>query len=213
MTKPVLDLSLYLVLDPERCGGINGMVQTALEAVSGGVTMVQLRSTEMKKRQWYQAAMALKAALDPLQVPLIINDQIDVALAVDAAGVHVGQKDLPADVVRRLIGPDKLLGLSASNAAQIAMAPLDDVDYLGVGPVFPTNSKPDADPALGMLLLADLLWHKPCPVVAIGGITADTAADAIRCGADGIAVVSAICGQPEPATAAETLRQRVESAR
>lgn len=213
MTKPALDLSLYLVLDPDRCGGIDGMVNTSLAAVSGGVTLVQLRSTEMKKRQWYEAALALKKALDPLHIPLIINDQVDVALAIDAAGVHIGQKDLPAEVVRRLIGPDKLLGLSASYASQMAEAPLDAIDYMGVGPVFPTTSKPDADPALGLPLLTGLMQKKRCPVVAIGGIDVTSAGQVMRCGPDGIAVVSAICGQSDPAQAARQLREQVEAAR
>lgn len=137
---------------------------------------------------------------------------MDVALAVDAAGVHVGQKDLPAEVVRRLIGPDKLLGLSISSAAQLAAAPLALIDYIGVGPVFPTTSKPDADPALGLPLLTELMQHKRCPAVAIGGIDATSAAAVMRCGVDGIAVVSAICGQPDP-TAAARMREQVEAAR
>jgi thiamine-phosphate pyrophosphorylase len=201
-----LDLSLYLVLDPRRCNGINGIVDTTLQAVENGVTTVQLRAEpDWKKRQWYDAALALKKALTPYGVPLIINDQIDVALAVDADGVHIGQKDLPADIVRRLIGADKWLGLSVSNAAQLAAVPRDIVDYIGVGPVFPTTSKPDADPALGIDVLRTLMADKPCPAVAIGGITRQSAATVMATGVDGIAVVSAICGQPDPSLATRSL--------
>ena len=109
-----IDLSLYLVLDPDLCGGPAGMVHTAIQAAKNGATVVQLRAPNWKKRQWLETATELKRVLESYRVPLIINDQVDVALAVDAEGVHVGQDDLPASEARRLIGPDKWLGLSVS---------------------------------------------------------------------------------------------------
>ncbi len=121
----VYDLSLYLVLDPDLCGGPAQMVATAEVAARHGATVVQLRAPDWKKRQWLETAFELKAILDSLGVPLIINDHIDIALAVDAAGVHVGQADMPANVVRRLIGPDKLLGLSITAAAELARSTVD----------------------------------------------------------------------------------------
>lgn len=198
--KP-FDLSLYLVLDPDLCGGPQGMVDTARIAAENGATIVQLRAPNWKKRQWLETAFALKAVLDPLGVPLIINDHIDVAIAVDAAGVHIGQADLPPDATRRLIGPHKILGLSTSNAAQMADVPLEWVDYLGVGPVYPTGTKLDASPMIGLDEFSQLMCAKPLPVVAIGGIKHGTAAPLIRAGADGVAVVSAICGQADIAGA------------
>lgn len=198
--KP-FDLSLYLVLDPDLCGGPQGMVDTARIAAENGATIVQLRAPNWKKRQWLETAFALKAVLDPLGVPLIINDHIDVAIAVDAAGVHIGQADLPPDATRRLIGPHKILGLSTSNAAQMADVPLEWVDYLGVGPVYPTGTKLDASPVIGLDQFSQLMRAKPLPVVAIGGIKHGTAAPLIRAGADGVAVVSAICGQADIAGA------------
>ena len=120
--KP-LDLLLYLVLDPDLCGGPEGMVRTARLAAESGATVVQLRAPSWKKRQWLETARELKSVLQPLGVPLIINDHIDIALAVDADGVHVGQDDLPVAEVRRLIGPDKWLGLSVTNAEQLAEVP------------------------------------------------------------------------------------------
>lgn len=204
--KPALDLSLYLVLDPELCGGLEGMVDTALAAVGGGVTVVQLRAPQWKKRQWVDAATRLKLALDPHQVPLIINDHIDVALLVDAAGVHVGQQDIRPEQVRRLIGPNKWLGLSVSNAEQMAAVEADGLDYLGVGPVFATGTKADAAPVIGLEAFARLMQAKPLPVVAIGGIGAGRIAPLLAAGADGVAVVSAICGQLDPAVAARALR-------
>lgn len=204
--KPVLDLSLYLVLDPDLCGGEVGMVATAQAAVAGGVTMVQLRAPKWKKRQWVSAALALKAVLDPLNIPLIINDHIDVALLVDAAGVHVGQQDIAPEMARQLIGPHKLLGLSTSNAEQLAAVPLDVVDYIGVGPVFATGTKLDASPVIGLEEFATLMQAKTIPAVAIGGIGLGRVAALRAAGADGVAVVSAICGQVDPQQAAQALR-------
>ncbi|WP_283149987.1 thiamine phosphate synthase [Silvimonas soli] len=210
--KP-FDLSLYLVLDPDLCGGPQGMVDTARIAAENGATIVQLRAPNWKKRQWLETAFALKAVLDPLGVPLIINDHIDVAIAVDAAGVHIGQADLPPDATRRLIGPDKILGLSTSNAAQMADVPAGLVDYLGVGPVYPTGTKLDASPVIGLDEFSQLMRAKPLPVVAIGGIKHGTAAPLIRAGADGVAVVSAICGQADIAGATGHLFIEITGAR
>ena len=206
------DLSLYLVLDPDLCGGLDGMLRTARLAAEQGVSMVQLRAPNWKKRQWLEAALALKEVLDPLKVPLIINDQVDVALAVDAAGVHVGQADLPPDVVRRLIGPHMLLGLSISDARELASSSLAGVDYLGIGPVFPTGTKLDAAPALGLAGFADLLRSIRLPVVAIGGIQAGSCAPLMAAGAKGVALISAICGQPDVAAATRGLREEIDRA-
>lgn len=180
------------------------MVDAAVAAVAGGVTMVQLRAPKWKKRQWVSAAQALKAVLGP--VPLIINDHIDVALLVDAAGVHVGQQDISAEMARRLIGPDKILGLSVSNSAQLAAVP-EGVDYIGVGPVFATGTKLDASPVIGLEEFSRLMQDKTLPAVAIGGIGAGRIAALRAAGADGVAVVSAICGQSEPEQAARALYQ------
>ncbi|MBB5190185.1 thiamine-phosphate pyrophosphorylase [Silvimonas terrae] len=208
-----IDLTLYLVLDPDLCGGLENMVETARIAAQHGATVVQLRAPNQKKRWWLQAARQLKAVLDPLHVPLIINDHIDIALAVDAAGVHVGQADLPPDAVRTLIGRHKILGLSTSNAEQLAAVPLDIVDYIGVGPVYPTGTKPDASPVIGLAECARLMRAKACPAVAIGGIKPGMAAPLIAAGVDGVAVVSAICGQPDPAIATRQLLDEITGAR
>lgn len=152
--KP-LDLLLYLVLDPDLCGGAEGMVRTARLAAENGATVVQLRAPNWKKRQWLATARELKSVLEPFGVPLIINDHIDIALAVDADGVHVGQDDMPVADVRRLIGPDKWLGLSVTNAVQMAEVPYELVDYLGIGPVYPTGTKSDAAPVVGVSAFAE----------------------------------------------------------
>lgn len=205
-----VDLSLYLVLDPELCGSPAEMVRTARLAAENGATVVQLRAPKWKKRQWLTTAIELKAALAPFGVPLIINDHIDVALAVDADGVHVGQSDLPVAETRRLIGPHKILGLSISNADELAGVP-PGVDYLGIGPVYPTGTKPDAAAATGLPLFSILVATSRWPVVAIGGISADNCAPLLAAGTQGIAVVSAICGQDDPATATALLLDKIRS--
>jgi len=207
-----LDLSLYLVLDPDLCGSAEAMVRTARLAAENGATLVQLRAPHWKKRQWLETARALKEALAPLRVPLIINDQIDIALAVDAEGVHVGQADLPVAETRRLIGPRKILGVSVSDAAELAAVP-DGVDYVGIGPVYPTGTKLDAAAATGLPLFAQLVAAARWPVVAIGGINADNCAPLMQAGAKGVAVVSAICGQADVARATLLLWEKIRSTR
>ena len=206
-----LDLSLYLVLDPDLCGGPAGMVRTARLAAENGATVVQLRAPKWKKRQLLETALELKAALTPLGVPLIINDHVDIALAADADGVHVGQADLPADVARRLIGPDKWLGLSVNNAEQMAAVPTEAVDYLGIGPAYPTGTKLDASPVVGLSAFADLVARSWRPVVAIGGIQLGNCLPLIKAGAKGVAVVSAICGQDDPARATAELLNMIRT--
>lgn len=208
-----LDLTLYLVLDPVLCGGIAGMVQTTQLAVANGVTAVQLRSEQAyDRRDWYQAALALKEVLAETTVPLLINDQVDVAMAVQADGVHVGQSDLPVDVVRKLIGTEKMIGLSVSNASQMQSVPWEQVDYLGIGPIYPTNSKGDAAPVLGVEQLQKLVQSKQCPVVAIGGINRSNITQVMQTGVDGVAVISAICAQPDVGAATQQLLQQIRQA-
>lgn len=210
--KP-LDLSLYLVLDPDLCGGPLGMVETARIAAGHGATVVQLRAPNWKKRQWLETAAELKAVLAPFGVPLVINDHVDVALAVDAEGVHVGQDDMPVDIVRRLIGPQKWLGLSVSSPAELAQAPLAGVDYLGIGPVYPTGTKLDAAPACGLDGLAGMVMAANLPVVAIGGIHLGNCQPLLQAGAHGVAVVSAICGQDDVAEATRLLQHKIRALR
>lgn len=207
------DLSVYLVLDPDMCGGARGMVLTALAAAQNGATIVQLRAPNWKKRALVECGRELKKVLAPLGVPLIINDHADVCVACDADGLHVGQKDLaPADA-RAIIGAGRLLGLSVSSAQELDSVDTALVDHLGIGPIFSTATKTDAAAALGIEGFAALAARKPCPVVAIGSVKANLAQPLIAAGADGLAVVSAICGQPDPGRAAQALAQAVADAR
>lgn len=226
--KKTLDLSLYLVLDPDLCGGAEGMVSTTLAAIQGGVTVVQLRAPTWKKRAVAECAREL-LRLMPASVPLVINDHADVARAVGAAGVHVGQKDLSPEDCRLIVGPDAIVGLSIANDDELSrlivdersrIAPDDElsrpavddvsrfspaVDYIGIGPVFPTGTKKDAAPVVGLEGLRRLLATAPVPAVAIGGISEVNARSVYETGVSGIAVVSAICGKNDPEAAAQTL--------
>lgn len=202
--KP-LDLTLYLVLDPDLCGGADGMIRTTLAAVEGGATVVQLRAPTWKKRAVAECARGLLTVL-PRHVPLLINDHADVAKAVGAAGVHVGQKDLSPEDCRLILGPEAYIGLSVSNEDELVRRS-PEADHLGVGPVFATSTKKDAAPVLGLDRLAAIAAASPVPVVAIGGISAANAADVYATPVGGIAVVSAICGQADPAAATRALRR------
>ena len=201
MKRPV-DWSLYLVTD-RRLAGARPLEDVVAAAVRGGVSAVQLREKECPAREFVELARGLKTLLAPLGIPLIINDRVDVALASGADGVHIGQSDMEYDDVRRLVGPDAIVGLSVDSAEQ--PAPLD-LDYLGVGPIFPTGTKADAGPALGLERLAKLRAASRHILVGIGGINATNAAAVLAAGADAIAVVSAICAAPDPEKAAAELR-------
>lgn len=211
--RPVVDLSVYLVLDPDLCGGAQGMIDTTRAAVQNGATCVQLRAPHWKKRALVECGRALKKVLRDFNVPLIINDHADVCLAVDAEGLHVGQDDLSAQDARAILGPDKVLGLSVSNAEELAAVDTPLVDHLGIGPIFSTSTKIDAGAALGIDGFAKLASRKPCPVVAIGSVKVPIVGDLIRAGADGVAVVSAICGQPDPGSATKELAAAFAHAR
>ncbi len=205
------DPTLYLVTDPRQTAA-RGLEATVEAAVSGGVTLVQLRDPQAHGRALVEQARALKALLAPWRIALIINDRVDVAVAADADGVHLGQDDLaPADA-RALLGPGKIVGLSVGTPAEFAASDLAGVDYLGVGPVQATGTKGDAGTAIGAAGVAAVRALTRLPIVGIGGIDAAIAPQVIRAGADGVAVVSAICAAADPQAAAETLRRAVSAA-
>ena len=209
--RPPRDWRLYLVTDRGLARG-RSMASMVEAAVRGGVTAVQLREKSCCTRDFVQLGRELKKLLAPFQVPLIVNDRVDIALAIGADGVHLGQQDMDFESARRLMGPGAVTGLSIETIEQArAAAPLD-VDYLGVGPVFATATKPDAAPALGLAGLAQVRAISRHPVVAIGGIGVENVRPAILFGADGAAVVSAICAADDPERAARELRQSIDAA-
>ena len=196
---------LMLVTDHDLCLG-RPLEAVVRQAVLGGVRCVQLRGKQLSTRAFLEQGAALKALLAPLGVPLIINDRVDVALALGVDGVHVGQEDLPAAVVRRLLGPGAIIGLSVETWEDVERAQELEVDYLGVSPVFETATKTDTKAPWGLAGLARIKRFSRHPLVAIGGITLANLGEVARAGADGIAVVSAICSAPNPEQAARALR-------
>lgn len=201
-------LSLYLVTDRGLAGG-RDIVDIVRESVEGGATMVQLREKTLDTGEFIRLAVRLKEALRPYGVPLIINDRVDVALASDADGVHIGQSDMPFEMARKLLGPDKIIGLSVENFDQIVEANGLDVDYIGVSPVFATSTKTDTAAPFGLCGLRKAVRLSSHPTVAIGGMNLSTAADVMATGTDGIAVVSAIVCAESPREASRQLLQIV----
>lgn len=206
------DLSLYLVTDNGLCAE-RGLVETVAAAIDGGVTMIQYRAKDRDLRSALAEAAKISELAKQAGVPLIINDRLDIALAVDADGLHVGQSDMPPGVARRLLRAGKILGISVSRLSEIETVDASVVDYVGVGPVFATATKSDAAAPLGLEQFAQLRRRISLPVVAIGGIGRDQAGAVIQAGADGIAVVSAICGTDDPAGATRLLKQSIVDAR
>ena len=206
----MIDYSLYLVTDRALSLG-RSTVEVVRAAIRGGVSCVQLREKGCSTREFVDEARLLKALLAGTGVPLFINDRLDVALAVGADGVHLGQNDLAIADARRLVGNRMIIGISAESVADAVRAEAEGADYIGASPVFTTPTKTDTAPPLGLDGLRAIRRAVRLPLVAIGGIDADNAAQVLRAGADGLAVVSAIVSAPCPRTAAAGLRQRIQS--
>ncbi len=203
--KPSVDYTLYLVTDRDLMS--TPTLEEAVEqAIRGGVTLVQLREKHASSLEFYQIALRVKKITDSYNVPLIINDRVDVALAVDADGVHVGQSDLPAARVREILGPDKILGVSASSLKEALKAVEDGADYLGVGAMFATGTKTDAD-ITTIEELKRIRQAVSVPIVVIGGINKQTLPLFAGTGIDGIAVVSAIIAAADVEKAARELKE------
>ena len=207
MSKPAKYYELCLVTDRALAGG-RAVADVVAAAVKGGVTMVQLREKTATTRAFVEQARALQRLLAPLQVPLLINDRIDVALAARADGAHVGQRDMPIALARQLLGPKAIIGLSITARGELDGEGVALADYLGVGPIFAQATKLDATPPLGLDGLAEIRCATRKPIVAIGGMAAANAATVRAAGADGIAVVSAIMGAADPMAAAAALAAR-----
>lgn len=197
-------LKLYLVTDRDLSLG-RSLEEVVSEAVTGGVTMVQLREKNATTGEFVDLARRMMSVLKPLGIPLIINDRVDVAMAVDADGVHIGQSDMAYADARRLLGPDKIIGLSVENFEDLKVANILDVDYIGISPVYGTPTKTDTAEPFGLEGLRKAVQMSAHPTVAIGGMNNSTVADVIATGVDGVAVVSAICSAPSPRDAAAEL--------
>ncbi|PKF76680.1 thiamine phosphate synthase [Vibrio sp. vnigr-6D03] len=202
--------TLYLVTDDKQ--DIDTFSSVLTEAVKGGVTMVQVREKHGDVRAFIERALCAKSILAGTGVPLIINDRVDVALAIDADGVHLGQSDMPATLARNLLGEDKILGLSVESNSQLEEAKMLPVDYLGISAIFSTPTKSDVKYEWGIEGLIHAVKGSPFPTVAIGGINESNLVDVVTTGVHGIALVSAICHAPSPKIAAENLLSNILSA-
>jgi thiamine-phosphate pyrophosphorylase len=204
------DLRLCLCTAPvlSRDRSVGEVVEAA---VSGGVTMVQVREKTASTREFYHRAVEIREITQRLRVPLIINDRPAIALAIGADGVHLGQSDMPVEAARRLMG-NGIIGVSAGTVEQAVLAWKGGADYIGVGAVFPTSSKDDSGEAIGLERLREICTAVEIPVIAIGGICVENAAAVMRCGASGIAVISAIFARTEIRDAAQELLSAVTSA-
>jgi len=209
----VVDLSLYALLDPAVAGG-RPLAELA-RLVAGHATLVQLRDKQGSTRIMVEEARRLRALLEP--VPFVVNDRVDVALAAEADGVHLGQDDMTAAEARLLLGKTAIIGLSVKTVAQAREAPLELIDYVAIGGVYATTSKDNTAAPIGIAGLREVVgalrMREPdFPICAIAGITAANAAEVIAAGADGVAVISALSRAPDPRAAARELRGVVDDA-
>ena len=206
-----VNYSLYLVTDRELARS-----RTTLEivkaAAKGGVTCVQMREKECSTREFIDQALTIKGFLKNHGIPLIINDRVDVAMAVEADGIHLGQTDMPLDIAKRILSDSMIIGISAESLDDAIQAEKGGADYLGVSPIYNTPTKTDTAPALGLKGLRAIREAVNIPLVGIGGLNLENSADVIRNGGDGIAVVSAIVAADDPEAAARNLRQTIDKA-
>jgi thiamine-phosphate pyrophosphorylase len=212
-----VDVRLNAIVDPERANG-RPLAELARMVVAGGATLIQLRDKHGTTRRLIDEARAIKAALAGTGVPLVVNDRVDVALIAEADGVHVGQDDMRVEDARRLLGPKAIIGLSIKSVALANAAPIEQLDYVGVGGVYATTSKDNPNPPIGVNGLRDIVdafrrRRRDLPICGIAGIDAGNAAPVIAAGADGVAVISALSMQADPEAAARELRRVVDKAR
>lgn len=206
-----IDLSLYLITDQRAAAG-RDQVELVAAAIAGGVTVVQLRAKDASGADQVQLGRRLRDLTRATRTTLIVNDRVDLALALEADGVHLGQDDLPPSVARRLLG-GRIVGVSVGSPSEYGLVEREGADYIGTGPFAATASKDDAGTAIGAAGVAAVRRVAAEPMVAIGGIDLTNAAAAVVAGADGVAVIRAILGAPDPEAAARALRQSVDAAR
>jgi thiamine-phosphate pyrophosphorylase len=201
-----IDYSLYLVTDRSFLGG-KSIEEAVEEAIKGGVTLVQVREKDASSREFYEVALKVKEVTDKYKIPLIIDDRLDIAQAVDASGVHLGQSDLPLKLARNILGKDKIIGISVGNVAEAKEAEADGADYVGIGTIFFTGTKKDIKTPIGIEGLTEIVENIKIPSVAIGGINEENTKAVLKSGTNGVAVISAILGKKDIRGAAEEFRK------
>lgn len=200
-----VDYSLYLITDRSFLKG-RSLKSVVEEAIIGGTTIVQVREKDISTREFYKVAMEVKEVTDHYNVPLIINDRIDIAQAINAAGVHLGQDDMPLTIARKILGEDKIIGISTGTLDEALEAQRDGADYLGIGAIFYTGTKKDIDAPIGIEYLKHIYSNINIPAVAIGGINETNFKEVLSTGVDGISVISAILGKEDVTAAARILK-------
>jgi thiamine-phosphate pyrophosphorylase len=207
-----IDYSLYLVTDRGLSRGRSNL-EVIMAAVRGGATLVQLREKKADTKEFYQEGLKIRDYLREQDIPLIINDRIDIVLALQADGVHLGQDDMPVDIARRILGSDKIIGASVFTADEARAAEMMSADYLGLSPIFVSGTKPELVKQIGLEGIAPIKKSVHIPVVGIGSVNQTNAYEAIKAGLDGVAVVSAICAKEDPRAAAEAIKTEVMRAK
>jgi thiamine-phosphate pyrophosphorylase len=208
----LIDYSLYLVTD-RRLSLSRSNLEVIEAAVAGGVTTVQLREKELSTREFYSEGLKIREFLKTRHIPLIINDRIDIALALDTDGVHIGQDDMALDVARKIMGPDKIIGISVMNAKEARAAEAGGADYLGLSPIFVTATKPELTREIGIKGIPPIRRAVKIPLVGIGSMNESNAFAAISAGLDGVAVVSGIVAQPNVTEAARKIKREIMRAK
>ena len=198
---------LYVITDRTLSRG-RSITQVIAKAIAGGAGIIQLRDKESTSKKLVQDSFSLRELTKEKNVIFIVNDRVDVALAVNADGVHLGQDDFPINLARKIIGEDKIIGVSVGNVEEAIQAVKDSADYVSIGSIFPTQTKPDAGDAVGTQIITEIKKHVNVPLVAIGGITADNIAQIAAAGADCAAVISAVVGADDVESAARCLTRR-----
>lgn len=211
--KNIQNWKLYIITDQELSGG-KSHLQVAEEAIQGGADVIQLRDKTASSAELYYSASQIREITLENNIPFIVNDRLDIALAVDADGLHIGQEDLPVSIARKLLRPSGILGVSAGSLAEALQAEKEGADYLGVGPVFEARStKADAGEPRGLSLLSEIRRQCQIPVIAIGGISFNNVVAVFQAGADGVAVISAIVAAPDIREATQEFKKTIESFR
>ena len=206
-----IDWTLCLIVD-DQAAGEKDLLSIIREAAEAGATLIQLRAKILKTREFVEIASKAMKLLKPIDVPLIINNRVDIALSCGADGVHLGQDDLPLPAARKLLGKDRLIGISVNTVSEAMEAESEGADYLGVGPVFFTESKPDFRPILGPEGLKTIFQNVRIPILAVGGINAENAKNIMDSGADGIAVISAVLAASDIQKAVQRLLNAMHTA-
>ena len=210
--KVKVDYSLYLVTDRSQSLGRSNL-EVIRAAVEGGATLVQFREKQASAKEFYHEGQKIRDYLKFKHIPMIVNDRVDLALALDADGVHLGQDDIPVDVARRILGPQKIIGASVFTLEEAKIAELLGADYLGLSPIFVTETKPELVRQIGIEGIPSLRDAVRIPLVGIGSISESNAYEAVKAGLDGVAVVSAICSREDPKAAAEAIKAEVMRAK